>query len=88
VEAQPAALVWRGMICLSVAIGFEEHRARLGLPAAVDRLRDALAYNGLTLPSDEKLLAGARAGEVSSAQLAEAICSPWRMALPEAPAIH
>jgi hypothetical protein len=41
--------LWRGMICLSLAIGFEEDRARLGLPAAVDRLRDALAYNGLTL---------------------------------------
>jgi len=35
--------VWRGMICLSLAVGFEEDRARLGLPAAVDRLRDALA---------------------------------------------
>jgi hypothetical protein len=36
---------WRGMICFSLAIGFEEDRARLGLPAAVDRLRDALHYN-------------------------------------------
>jgi hypothetical protein len=49
---------WRGMICLSLAVGFEEDRARLGLPAAVDRLRDALAYNGLTLDGDERLLAG------------------------------
>jgi hypothetical protein len=39
----------RGMICLSLSIGFEEDKARLGLPAAVDRLRDALAFNGLTL---------------------------------------
>jgi hypothetical protein len=38
----------RGMVCLSLAVGFEEDRARLGLPAAVNRLRDALAYNGLT----------------------------------------
>ncbi len=29
--------------------GFEEDRAQLGLLAAVDRLRYALAYNGLTL---------------------------------------
>jgi hypothetical protein len=27
--------LWRGMICLSLGIGFEEDRARLGLPAAV-----------------------------------------------------
>jgi hypothetical protein len=26
---------WRGMICLSLVIGFEEDRARLGLPAAI-----------------------------------------------------
>jgi hypothetical protein len=39
----------RGMICLSLPVGFEEDRVRLGLPAAVERLRDALAYNGLTL---------------------------------------
>jgi hypothetical protein len=32
------------MICLSLAIGFEEDRARLGRPAAFDRLRDALAF--------------------------------------------
>jgi len=38
----------RGMVCLSLAAGFEEDRSRLGLPAAVDRLRDALAFNGLT----------------------------------------
>jgi hypothetical protein len=27
--------LWRGMICLSLAIGFEKDRARLVLPAAV-----------------------------------------------------
>jgi hypothetical protein len=42
----------RGMICLSLAVGFEEDRARLGLAAAVDRLRDALGYNGLTLDGE------------------------------------
>ena len=42
---ESATALWRGMICLSLAVGFEEDRARLGLPAAVDRLRDALAYN-------------------------------------------
>ncbi len=46
--------MWRGMVCLSIAITFEKDRARLGLPAAVDRLRDALAYNGLTLDSDKR----------------------------------
>jgi hypothetical protein len=56
--------MWHGMICLSLAIGFEEDRARLGLPAAVDRLRDALAYNGLMLDGDAKLLLGVRHGTV------------------------
>ena len=73
----------RGMICLSLAVGFEEDRARLGLPAAVDRLRDALAFNGLTQDGDERLLAG-----VSAVQLAEAICPPARMWLPSAQAVH
>ena len=47
----------RGMICLSLAIGFEEDRARLGLAAAVERLRDALPLScryarlGPVLPS-------------------------------------
>jgi hypothetical protein len=56
---------------------------RLGLLAAVDRLRDALAYNGVTLDSNERLLAGALDGSVSSVELAEAICSPRRMGLVE-----
>jgi hypothetical protein len=34
--------VWRGVISLSLAVGFEEDKARLGLPAAVERLRDAM----------------------------------------------
>jgi hypothetical protein len=38
-----------------------------------DRLRDALAYNGLTLDGDERLLARVLDGDVSSVQLAEAI---------------
>jgi len=70
------------MICLSLAIGFEEDRARLDLPAAVERLRDALAYNGLTLDGDDLLMAQALTGEVSDVQLAEAICSMQRMGLP------
>jgi len=76
------------MICLSLAVGSEEDRARLGLAAAVDRLRDALACNGLTMDSDERLLAGVLAGDVSGVELAEAICSPRRMGLPEAPTMH
>jgi hypothetical protein len=32
---------------------------------------DAVAYNGLTLDSDERLLAGVLAGSVSSVELAE-----------------
>jgi hypothetical protein len=71
------------MICLSLAVGFEEDRARLGLPAAVDRVRDALAYDGLMLDSDARLLAGVLSGDVSSVELAEAICSPRRMDLRE-----
>jgi hypothetical protein len=64
----------RGMICFSLAIGFEEDRARLGLPAAVDGLRDARAYNRLTLDSDDRLLAG----YVSHVELAGGICSARR----------
>ena len=76
-----AASLWPGMICLSLAVGFEEDRAKLGLPAAVDRLREALAYNGLTLDSDERVLAEVLDGSLSSVQLAEAICSERRMSL-------
>ena len=68
-----------------MAVGFEEDRARLGLPAAVNRIRDALAFNGLILDGDDRLLAGVLAGNVSSVELAWAICSPRRMGLPEAP---
>jgi hypothetical protein len=78
----------RGMICLSLAVGFEEDKARLGLAAAVDRLRDALVYNDLTLDGDDRLLAGVLAGDVSDVELAQAVCSPRRMGLPEAPAVH
>jgi hypothetical protein len=70
----------RGVICLSLAMRFEKDRARLGLHGAVDQLRDLLAHNGLTLDSDERLLAGVLEGSVSSAQLAKAI-SPRRMGL-------
>jgi hypothetical protein len=79
---------WHGMICLSLAVGFEKDRGRLGLPAAVDRLRDALAYNGLTLDSDAPLLAGVLAGDVSDVALAQSICSPHRMSLPTAQITH
>jgi hypothetical protein len=40
------------MIYLSLAVGFEEDRARIGLLRAVDRLHDALAYSAPTLESD------------------------------------
>ncbi len=74
--------LWRGMICLSLAVGFEEDRARVGLVAAVDRLREALAYNGLALDPDERMFAGVLDGSVSSAELAETICSLERMSSP------
>jgi hypothetical protein len=73
--------LFRGMTCLSLAIDFEEDRARLGLAAAVERLRDVLAHNALTLDGDERLLAGVLDGSVSEVQLAEAICSKRRMGL-------
>jgi len=71
------------MVCLSFAIGFEEDRERVGLRAAVDRLRDALVHNKLTLPTDERLLAGVIDGSVSAVELVEAICSMRRMRLLE-----
>jgi hypothetical protein len=81
-------LLWRGMICLSLAVGFEEDKARFGVAAAVERLRDALAFNGLMLDGDRKLLLGVRHGTVSSVELAEAICSPLRMGLSEMTPVH
>ena len=70
-----------GITCLSLAIGFEEDRSRLGLAAAVDRLRDALHYDDLWMPGDDLLLDQARTGQLSSEQFAEAICSEGRMEL-------
>ena len=67
-------IVWRGTICLSLAIAFEVNRARFGLPAAIDRLRDSLDYHGLTLDGDELLFAGVLDGSVSSEQLTESLC--------------
>lgn len=40
--------LWPGIVCLSLAVGFEEDRARVRLATAGDRLRDALADNALT----------------------------------------
>jgi hypothetical protein len=70
------------MVCLSLAVGFEEDRARFGLPAAVDRLRKALIENDLWLSDDDRLLVGILAGEISSERFAEALCSMRRMGLP------
>jgi hypothetical protein len=72
----------RGMICLSLAVGFEEDRARVGLAAAIDRLRTALIANDLWLCGDDQLLDGVITGKVSSEQFAEALCSMKRMSLP------
>jgi hypothetical protein len=58
------------------------------MQAAVDRLRDALAYKGLTLDSDAKLLAGVLAGDLSSVELADAICSRQRTGLPQSLPLH
>ena len=80
--SSPCDGVVRGMICFSLAVGFEEDRARLGLSVAVDRLRKALVENDLLLPGDEQLLASVLGGEVSSEQFAEALCSMKRMGLP------
>jgi hypothetical protein len=74
--------IFRGMICLSLAVGFEEDRARLGLAAAVHRLRNALIENALWLSGDDELLAGVLAEKVSSQDLAETLCSMRRMGLP------
>jgi hypothetical protein len=74
--------VFRGMICFSLAVGFEEDRARLGLSVAVTRLRNALAENDLLLPGDDQLLDSLLAGHISSEEFAEALCSMKRMGLP------
>jgi len=55
----------RTSICLSLAIGFEEDRARLGLSGGVDRLRHALQRNDLWQAGDEELLARVLADEIS-----------------------
>ena len=72
----------RGILCLSLALGFEEDRARVGLPEAIDRLRTALIANGLWLTGDDQLLADVLQGRLSSEQFAEALCSMKRMQLP------
>ncbi len=68
--------------------GYCQTIARLGLPAAVDRLRDALAHNTLPLDGDERLVAGVLDGSVSSVQLAEAVCSKQRMGLTDGAIVH
>jgi hypothetical protein len=80
--------LFKGLVCLNLAMRFEEDKARIGLPAAVDRLRDALAYNRLTLVGDERLLAGVLDGSVSSVELAEAICSTRGMGLTGRPVVQ
>jgi hypothetical protein len=72
----------RGMICFSLALGFEEDRARLGLSVALDRLRDALVENDLLLPDDDLLLARVLGGNISREEFAEALCSMKRMGFP------
>ena len=74
--------LWRGMLCLSLAMRFETDRARSGLPTAVDRVRIALGENGLWLEGDNELLAKVLAGEVKSEEFAERLCSMKRMGLP------
>ena len=61
---------------------------RILLTAARLAFGDALAFNGLSLDSDERLLAGVLAGDVSGVELAQAICSPRRMGLPGALVTH
>jgi hypothetical protein len=74
--------LWRGMLCLSLAMRFERDRARLGLSTALDRVRTALTDNDLWLDGDDELLANVLVGEVSREQFAEALCSMRRMGLP------
>jgi len=49
------------------------------------RARGALAYNGLALDGDERLVASALDGSVSGVQLAEAVYSARRIRLAEEP---
>jgi hypothetical protein len=67
--------LWRGMVCLSIAITFREDRTRIGLPAALDRLRDALKRNDLWVAGDDELLAQALTDKLWPEALAEGICS-------------
>ena len=80
--------LWRSAICLSLANGFEEDLASVGLQAAVERLGAAPASNALTLESDERMSACVLSSELSGAELAEAICSARRMALPGASGVY
>jgi hypothetical protein len=72
----------RGILCLSLALRFEEDRARVGLSEAIDRLQSALKSNGLWLVGDDQLLGDVLQGRVSSEQFAEALCSMKRMDFP------
>jgi hypothetical protein len=76
-----AESVWRGIVCLSLAMRFEKDRVRLGLTAALGRVAKALDDNGLWLEGDDQLLAGVSEGKVSSEQFAEELCSMRRMGI-------
>jgi len=80
-KTDTADQLWRGIICLSVAMRFEKDRARLGLSIAIDHVRVALSDNGLWLEGDEQLLADVYAGKISREQFAEALCSMRRLGL-------
>jgi hypothetical protein len=87
-ENGPDTPLWRGMVCLDIALTFADDRARIGLAAAVDRLRDALVRNDLWMAGDDELLTRVLADKISPELLAESICSPRRMGLPGAPVVH
>ena len=73
--------MWRGILCLSVAMRFERDRARFGVATALSQVRRALSENGLWLEGDEQLLSGVLGGLVSSERFAEALCSIERLGL-------
>jgi hypothetical protein len=70
---------FKALVSVVTAINFEMNRDRLGLVAAVDRLRESLLLNDLWIAGDDAFLAAILTGEVSPVEIAASLCSELRL---------
>ena len=78
----------RRTLCPVLISRFRGEGPQLGLATAVERVRQALALNGLLLPDDETVFARALAGEGVGVNVAEWVCSLPRKGYPDAAVTH